>query len=152
VSTRLTLADSAATEALGAGLASEFTTGLVFLYGELGSGKTTLARGLLRGLGHQGKVRSPTYTLVEPYQLAAGTVYHLDLYRLGSPDELEWLGLRDMLGEQALLLVEWPERGAGVLPAPDLEIHIDYAGDARLATLHAASAAGARMLAALDSG
>jgi tRNA threonylcarbamoyladenosine biosynthesis protein TsaE len=152
VSTRYILADSAATEALGARLARGFTPGIVYLYGELGTGKTTLARGLLRGLGHQGKVRSPTYTLVEPYQLAAGTVYHLDLYRLGSPDELEWLGLRDMLGEQALLLVEWPERGAGVLPAPDLEIHMDYAGDARVATLHAASAAGAKMLAAVDSG
>ena len=150
MSTRLTLADSAATEALGAELAGGFTPGLVYLYGELGTGKTTLARGLLRGLGHLGKVRSPTYTLVESYQLAAGTVYHLDLYRLGSPEELEWLGLRDMLAEQALLLVEWPERGAGVLPAADLEIHIDYAGEARVATLRAVSAAGDRMLAALD--
>ncbi len=138
-------------EALGAQLARGFTPGIVYLYGELGTGKTTLARGLLRGLGHQGKVRSPTYTLVEPYQLAAGTVYHLDLYRLGSAEELEWLGLRDMLGEHALLLVEWPEKGAGVLPPPDLEVHIDYAGNARIVTLHAASAAGERMLAALDS-
>ena len=137
-------------EALGAQLARGFTPGIVYLRGELGTGKTTLARGLLHGLGHQGKVRSPTYTLVEPYLLAAGTVYHLDLYRLGSAEELEWLGLRDMLGEQALLLVEWPERGAGVLPPPDLEIHIEYAGDGRLVNLHAASAAGERLLAALD--
>jgi tRNA threonylcarbamoyladenosine biosynthesis protein TsaE len=105
---------------------------------------------LLRGLGHQGKVRSPTYTLVEPYLLAAGTVYHLDLYRLGSAEELEWLGLRDMLGEQALLLVEWPERGAAVLPAPDLEIHIDYAEAGRVVNLHAISAAGEHLLSAVD--
>jgi tRNA threonylcarbamoyladenosine biosynthesis protein TsaE len=137
-------------EALGARLAGGFTPGIVYLHGELGTGKTTLARGLLRGLGHTGKVRSPTYTLVEPYQLAQGTVYHLDLYRLGSPEELEWLGLRDMLGERALLLVEWPERGAGVLPSPDLDIHIDYAGAGRIVRLHAASAAGDRLLAALD--
>jgi tRNA threonylcarbamoyladenosine biosynthesis protein TsaE len=139
-------------EALGAQLASGFTPGIVYLYGELGTGKTTLTRGFLRGLGYQGKVRSPTYTLVEPYQVAQGTVYHLDLYRLGSPAELEWLGLRDMLEEQALLLVEWPERGVGVLPPADLEIHIDYAGEGRVVTLSAASAAGKRLLATLDQG
>jgi len=150
VSRRCTPADSVAMEALGAQLARRFTPGIVYLHGDLGTGKTTLARGLLRGLGHRGKVRSPTYTLVEPYQLAQGTVYHLDLYRLGSPGELEWLGLRDMLGEQALLLVEWPERGAGVLPAPDLEVHIEYAGDGREVTLTPVSAAGERLLADLD--
>jgi tRNA threonylcarbamoyladenosine biosynthesis protein TsaE len=138
-------------ESLGAQLGRGVVPAIVYLHGELGTGKTTLARGLLRGLGHQGKVRSPTYTLVEPYQLAAGTVYHLDLYRLGSAEELEWLGLRDMLGEQALLLVEWPERGAGVLPAADLEIHIDYAGEGRMVTLKAATGAGRRLLAGLDS-
>ena len=150
MNSRRVAADSAAMEALGAQLARGFTPGIVYLRGELGTGKTTLARSLLRGLGHPGKVRSPTYTLVEPYRLAAGTVYHLDLYRLGSPEELEWLGLRDMLGEQALLLVEWPERGAGVLPAPDLEIQIDYAGEGRVVTLNAVTAAGERMLAGLD--
>ena len=144
---RCTPADSEAMEALGARLARGFTPGIVYLHGDLGTGKTTLARGLLRGLGHQGKVRSPTYTLVEPYQLAAGTVYHLDLYRLGSAEELEWLGLRDMLAEGALLLVEWPERGAGVLPAADLTVHIDYRADGgRRVSLTAVSAAGERLL------
>lgn len=137
-------------EALGAALARGFAPGIVYLQGELGTGKTTLARGLLRALGHAGKVRSPTYTLVEPYQVGPGTVYHLDLYRLGSPEELEWLGLRDMLAEPALLLVEWPERGAGALPPADLEIHIGYAGEGRVVTLNAATPAGERLLAALD--
>jgi tRNA threonylcarbamoyladenosine biosynthesis protein TsaE len=138
-------------EALGAQLARGFTPGMVYLHGELGTGKTTLARGLLHGLGHQGKVRSPTYTLVEPYHLPVGTVYHLDLYRLGSAGELEWLGLRDMLGEQALLLVEWPEKGVGVLPGADLDIQIDYAGTGRSVSLNAVSAAGQRLLAALGA-
>lgn len=145
-------ADAAAMEALGAQLARGYTPGIVYLAGELGTGKTTLARGLLRALGHAGKVRSPTYTLVEPYRLAAGTVYHLDLYRLAAPEELEWLGLRDMLAEQALLLVEWPERGTGVLPAADLEIRIDYlAGGGRLLTLEVRTEAGQRLLSGLSS-
>jgi len=138
-------------EALGARLARGYTAGIVYLHGDLGTGKTTLARGLLHGLGHRGKVRSPTYTLVEPYDLAAGPVYHLDLYRLGAADELEWLGLRDLLAEGALLLVEWPERGEGVLPPADLLIHIDYARGGRTLTLTAASAAGERLLAAVTS-
>jgi len=146
-----TVADAAAMESLGAQLARGYTAGIVYLHGELGTGKTTLARGLLRGLGHTGKVRSPTYTLVEPYQLDAGAVYHLDLYRLGAADELEWLGLRDMLAEGALLLVEWPERGEGVLPAADLVIHIDYLPQGRRVSLQALSAAGARLLAWVDS-
>jgi len=134
-------------EVLGAQLAGGYTPGIIYLHGDLGTGKTTLARGFLHGMGHGGKVRSPTYTLVEPYQLAAGTVYHLDLYRLGSPQELEWLGLRDMLEESALLLVEWPERGEGVLPAADLVIHLAYTADGgRLLSLTAASTAGERLL------
>lgn len=97
---------------------------LVFLTGELGAGKTTLVRGLLRGLGHAGPVRSPTYTLVESFELPRARVHHLDLYRLGDAEELEYLGIRDLLDGASLVLVEWPERGAGVLPAPDLTVHI----------------------------
>lgn len=100
--------------------------GLVFLRGDLGAGKTTLVRGLLRGLGHVGPVRSPTYTLIEPYEVAGQRLYHLDLYRLGDPEELEFLGLRDLLDGEGLLLVEWPDRGAGVLPSPDLIIDIAH--------------------------
>jgi len=103
----------------------------VYLQGDLGTGKTTLVRGILRGLGHTGPVRSPTYTLLEPYALGAMCLYHLDLYRLGDPEELEYLGLRDLLDGRNLLLVEWPERGRGVLPAPDLTIRIEHAGEAR---------------------
>lgn len=103
----------------------------IYLQGDLGTGKTTLVRGVLRGLGHAGPVRSPTYTLVEPYELGAMHLYHLDLYRLSDPEELEYLGLCDLLDGRSLLLVEWPERGRGVLPTPDLTIRIEHAGEAR---------------------
>ena len=142
----LELPDAEATEALGARLAESLVPGIVYLQGDLGAGKTTLTRGLLRRLGHQGRVRSPTYTLVEPYRFAGSVIYHLDLYRLADPEELEWLGLRDMLAEHALLLVEWPERGAGVLPAADLVIRLEYSGGGRRAMLEPASATGEQLL------
>ncbi|ESQ13687.1 MAG TPA: tRNA (adenosine(37)-N6)-threonylcarbamoyltransferase complex ATPase subunit type 1 TsaE [Chromatiaceae bacterium] len=106
-------------------------SGLVFLRGDLGVGKTTLVRGLLRGLGYPGAVRSPSYTLIEPYEIGGQQIYHLDLYRLGDAEELEYLGLRDLLDGEALLLVEWPERGAGVLPCPDLIIDLEHAPPGR---------------------
>ena len=140
------LADAQATESLGERLASAVTAGIIYLNGDLGAGKTTLARGLLRALGHTGKVRSPTYTLVEPYELESRQVYHLDLYRLADAEELEWLGLRDMLADPALLLVEWPERGSGYLPPADLTIHLDFSGDGRVASLVAATPAGQHWL------
>lgn len=122
---------------------------VVFLNGDLGTGKTTLVRGVLRGLGHPGTVRSPTYTLIEPYELADVRLYHLDLYRLGDPDELEYLGLRDLDREDALLLVEWPDRGSGALPPPDLRIDLGYQPDGRRLTLTAGRPGGRVVLACL---
>ncbi len=142
--------DAAAMEALGARLAPVLDHAIVFLQGELGAGKTTLARGILRGLGHTGKVRSPTYTLVEPYEVEQGTVYHLDLYRLADAGELEWLGLRDMLAEPALLLVEWPERGEGVLPEADLVVRIAAADRGRSVDMVARTALGQQILGLLE--
>ena len=122
---------------------------VVFLRGDLGTGKTTLVRGFLRGLGYEGTVKSPTYTLVEPYQLGDVNAYHIDLYRLSDPRELEFTGLRDNFGEPALFFVEWPERARPALPNPDLEVSIRRVDQGRQVTFQAASATGRQLLPAL---
>jgi len=118
----------------------------VHLLGDLGAGKTTLTRGILRAFGHAGAVKSPTYTLVEAYEFATRTVYHFDLYRLGDPEELEYMGIRDYFAANNVSLIEWPARGEGVLPAPELVIDISVAGAGRRLDLHTHSTAFAALL------
>jgi tRNA threonylcarbamoyladenosine biosynthesis protein TsaE len=119
------LADPQATEGFGARLSDCCRERLVvFLHGNLGAGKTTLVRGFLRAAGCTGPVRSPTYTLVEPYSAQRGVFYHLDLYRLADPEELEWIGARELFDGEQVCLIEWPERGAGFLPQADLHVYL----------------------------
>jgi tRNA threonylcarbamoyladenosine biosynthesis protein TsaE len=144
------LPDADATDALGAALArTRPSQAVVHLHGDLGAGKSTLARALLRALGVTGAIRSPTYTLVERYPLRdGGEAWHLDLYRIGQAGELEFLGLDG--GEATLWLVEWPERGQGALPATDLVVHLSMEGDGRRAQLEPRSEAGRAWLARLE--
>jgi tRNA threonylcarbamoyladenosine biosynthesis protein TsaE len=130
------LADEAATLVAGAELARRLPAGqgaVIYLHGPLGAGKTCFVRGLLRALGYTGPVRSPTYTLLETYALAGREIWHLDLYRLADPGEVEYLGLRDAPPE-AVLLIEWPDQGRGALPPASLEIHLTPEGDGRRLT------------------
>jgi tRNA threonylcarbamoyladenosine biosynthesis protein TsaE len=147
------LPDSGATEALGKALAQDFpgaSAGMVVhLRGELGSGKTTCARALLHALGVTAPVRSPTYTLVDTYSVAALTCVHVDLYRVQTTTEVEELGLRDMTAPGYLMLVEWPEKGGAAVPPADLSLQLVYKGDARSAALSAGSAMGKEWLAKL---
>lgn len=136
--------------ALGAHLAAALPAGFVmYLHGTLGAGKTTLTRGILRGFGHQGKVKSPTYTLVEPYILDSNTIYHFDLYRLRDPMELDYMGIQDYFTTTAICLVEWPDKGESQLPPADLDCYIEFMGDAREVRFEAHTAKGAGVLKAL---
>ena len=146
----LDLADEMASQQLGQQLAATLPTrAVVHLQGDLGAGKTTLARALLRALGVQGAIKSPTYTLIERYPVEGGEVAHLDLYRIADPEELSFLGLDELADSARLWLVEWPDRGAAFLPDADLRIRLAVAGAGRRAELQALSPQGTEWLAAL---
>ena len=141
----LFLPDTDATEALGQALArTRPAIAVVHLRGDLGAGKSTLARALLRALGVAGAIRSPTYTLVERYPVEGGVAWNLDLYRIGDAGELEFLGLDE--GAAVLWLVEWPERGGAALPRADLQVDLSVEGNGRAARLVAASPQGQQWL------
>ncbi|HET9679149.1 MAG TPA: tRNA (adenosine(37)-N6)-threonylcarbamoyltransferase complex ATPase subunit type 1 TsaE [Gammaproteobacteria bacterium] len=141
------LPDTSATEALGAALARIIRSGaVIYLHGDLGAGKTTLVRGLLQALGHKGAVRSPTYTLIEPYQFDRLNAFHLDLYRLGDPEELDYLGIRELDDPAALVLIEWPERGHGWLPAADISLRLSMEKDGRNAEIAGHSEKGSELI------
>lgn len=156
------LGDEQATLALAARLAQawqqcetgeggELAQALVcFLSGDLGAGKTTFTRGFLRACGYEGVVKSPTYTLVEPYVIDGRSLYHFDLYRLADPEELEFTGARDCFAEQAVCLIEWPEKASGVLPEADLVLDLRVAGSGRMLQIRAGSARGEKILGMLS--
>ena len=144
--------DAAATEALGRTLAGGAGPGRVLhLRGELGAGKTTLVRGLLRGLGYAGRVKSPTYTLVEPYDVWSLHFYHFDFYRLKDQAEWEQAGFREYFGAHSMCVVEWPERAGGLLAPPDLDIQLLFEGEARRARIEAHTGSGKVWLSSLPS-
>lgn len=147
---KLAVPSVAEMEALGARLARGIDkVHLLYLHGALGTGKTTLVRGILRALGHGGLVKSPTFTLVEPYSFDGLIVYHIDLYRVSDPEELEFLGFRDYLESESVCLVEWAERGVEKLPSPDLDVMIQNVDDTRTVELESYSDRGTELLSGL---
>ena len=143
------LADEAATVGFGEKLSralNQVSSATVYLDGDLGAGKTTLTRGILHALGHSGAVKSPTYTLVEPYELGEKQVFHFDLYRLGDPEELEYMGIRDYFTGDSLCLVEWWQKGQGVLPEADLHIELTVSPPGRTVAIAAISENGRQIL------
>jgi len=136
--------------ALGRALGSALRTAggalVIGFEGELGAGKTTLVAGVLAGVGVAGAIRSPTYTLIEPYEAGGLQLYHIDLYRLNGAREVEALGIRDLLDARSVLLIEWPSRGEGALPAADLSVSIEYQAGGRLLTARAHSSAGDKLV------
>jgi tRNA threonylcarbamoyladenosine biosynthesis protein TsaE len=146
------LATEAETLALGATLAAGLHPGMVvYLIGDLGAGKTTLARGILLALGVKERVKSPTYTLVEPYTISSLYLYHFDFYRLNYPDEWVDAGFREYFNSDAVCLIEWPDKAGGQLPAPDVTIDLAVAGDGRNITISATTEAGENCLRRLQS-
>ncbi|MCW8355477.1 tRNA (adenosine(37)-N6)-threonylcarbamoyltransferase complex ATPase subunit type 1 TsaE [Marinomonas pontica] len=140
-----------AMEALGGALSSVLLGGgVVYLEGDLGMGKTTLVRGVLHGLGHTGPVKSPTYTLVEPYEMAALEVYHFDLYRVADAEELEFMGIRDYFTDDSLCLIEWAEMGRGILPEADLIVSLSLIKQGRHVVIEAGSKKGLAALSLLN--
>lgn len=151
--TELDVAGAAVMDSLGADLGRALTGGaVVYLQGELGAGKTTLVRGVLHGLGFAGHVRSPTYTLVEGYEFGARRLYHLDLYRIRGAEEMEYLGARDLDDSKLWVFAEWPERGAGRLPAPDLLLNFELREPSRRIRAEAHTARGRELLQAWLTG
>lgn len=150
------MSDAGATEALAAALAQSFPGAaqaavVLYLRGELGAGKTTCVRAMLHALGVEGTVRSPTYTLVEPYRAGSMNFIHIDLYRLRESLEADALGIRDYCEPKTLLLIEWPERGGPAVPPADVDLHLEYDGNGRRAALSARSGLGEVWLAKLKA-
>ena len=144
---QLSLKDESETVALGAKFAASLQGGeMIYLSGELGAGKTTFVRGLLNALGHSGNVKSPTYTLVEPYLLNGRNIYHFDLYRINDPEELEAMGIRDYCDGESICLYEWPEQGKNVLPAADIILSLSHSDSGREVKIESKSSKGEDIL------